>query len=133
MSTPESSQSSGRAVSNLRPFAPGQSGNPSGQPKGLLKRVRELVGNDGTKIADYMFEVLEDDKAPRRDRMVAAAWLADRGFGKAVAVHHVDAPGSGARFPMLDLSKFTNEQLDAYIELVEIATPGDTHPVIDQQ
>ena len=31
-----------------------------------------------------MVEVFQDETAPRRDRMQAATWLADRGFGKPV-------------------------------------------------
>ena len=32
-------------------FTPGMSGNPGGCPKGLARRVRELVGDDGHAIA----------------------------------------------------------------------------------
>jgi hypothetical protein len=31
---------------------PGVSGNPGGCPKGLSRRVRELVGDDGEAIAE---------------------------------------------------------------------------------
>jgi hypothetical protein len=65
-----------------RGFAPGQSGNPGGRPKGLTRRVRELVGEDGELIADYMLSVMTDEGARTAERLEAARWLADRGFGK---------------------------------------------------
>jgi Family of unknown function (DUF5681) len=65
-----------------RGFVPGQSGNPGGRPKGLTRRVRQLVGDDGTAIAEFMYAVMVDDGARTADRLEAARWLADRGFGK---------------------------------------------------
>ena len=38
-------------------FTPGVSGNPGGRPKGLSRRVRELVGENGEAIAEYMLSV----------------------------------------------------------------------------
>ena len=40
---------------------PGVSGNHVGRPKGLSRRVRELVGDDGHAIAEGMFAVLSDE------------------------------------------------------------------------
>ena len=65
-----------------RPFAPGMSGNPGGRPKGLARYVRELVGDDGRRVADFMLAVLEDEREPTLVRMEAGRWLADRGFGR---------------------------------------------------
>jgi hypothetical protein len=70
-------------------FTPGVSGNPGGRPKGLSRRVRELVGEDGGAIAEYMLSVMENERARTADRIEAAKWLADRGFGRATIV--VDA------------------------------------------
>jgi hypothetical protein len=66
-----------------RPFPKGTSGNPGGRPKGLATYVRELVGDDGRRIADFMLGVLDDEAERTETRMQAATWLADRGFGKA--------------------------------------------------
>jgi hypothetical protein len=65
-----------------RGFVRGQSGNPGGRPKGLTRRVRELVGDDGAAIAEFMFAIMADDGSRTADRLEAARWLADRGFGK---------------------------------------------------
>ena len=67
-------------------FTPGVSGNPGGRPKGLSRRVREFVGDDGHEIAEFMFSVMNDERARTADRIEAAKWLADRGFGKAPLV-----------------------------------------------
>ncbi|MET0938644.1 MAG: hypothetical protein ABWY51_05415 [Gaiellaceae bacterium] len=69
-----------------RGFTPGVSGNPGGRPKGLGRRVRELVGEDGEAIAEYMLSVMHDERARTADRIDAGKWLADRGFGKASLV-----------------------------------------------
>lgn len=67
-------------------FTPGVSGNPGGRPRGLSRRVRELVGEDGEAIAEYMLSVMHDERARTADRIDAGKWLADRGFGKAPLV-----------------------------------------------
>jgi hypothetical protein len=47
--------------------------------------VRELVGDDGQRIADFMVGILDDETERTETRIQAAAWLADRSFGKAPA------------------------------------------------
>jgi hypothetical protein len=81
-----------------RPFPKGVSGNPGGRPKGLARYVRELVGDDGKRIADFMAGVLDDEVERTETRIQAAMWLADRGFGKApVTVDGERGPAEGAR------------------------------------
>ena len=102
-------------------FLPGQSGNPGGRPKGLARRVRELVGDSGELILEFMVEVLGDETARTSDRLEAAKWLADRGFGKAVQAVEIDVPVQSwaselARLPMEDL-----ETMIAILEKHELA------------
>jgi hypothetical protein len=65
-------------------FLPGQSGNPRGRPKGPTRRVQELVGDNGEAIAAFMFELMTEQTARNADRIEAAKWLGDRGFGRSV-------------------------------------------------
>ena len=39
-------------------FVPGVSGNPGGRPKGLARTVREMVGEDGSLVAEFMLSVM---------------------------------------------------------------------------
>ena len=97
----------------------GASGNPGGRPKGLARRVREIVGNDGEPIARYLLEVMQDDRQRTRDRLEAARLLADRGWGKPVLAVDLDV---AANLPVLDpdhFAKLSTEELDLVIDLAE--------------
>jgi hypothetical protein len=74
-------------------FQPGNNANPGGRPKGLAAKVRELVPPE--RLAEFYLAIVERNGAKLRslgikvsevslaDRMKAADWLADRGYGKA--------------------------------------------------
>ena len=90
-------------------FVPGQSGNPGGRPKGLARRVREIVGDDGEAITTFMFGVMNDGSARNADRIEAAKWLADRGFGRAVQTFDIDMNPSSA----IDITRLSTPDLEA--------------------
>ncbi len=76
--------------SNLRPYRPGQSGNPSGRPrggKGLAARIREKT-RDGEELVDLLRRIANgEEKATARDRLTAAGMLFERGFGRPIDIH----------------------------------------------
>jgi hypothetical protein len=91
-------------------FAPGVSGNPGGRPKGIASYVRSKT-RDGEQIVKFMLDVFHGKaiKAGRKsrttgdrivldvvptltERIEAAHWLAERGFGKAVQAMEVSGP-----------------------------------------
>jgi hypothetical protein len=98
-----------------RGFQPGVSGNPGGRPKGLARRVRQLVGNDGHKIVDFMFSVMNDTRARNADRLEAAKWLADRGFGKTEQAINIDLN----QYPIVDITRFSTEDLKTVLAITE--------------
>ena len=66
-----------------RPFPKGVSGNPGGRPRGFVRAIREETA-DGSELVTFMLRVLRGRvRGVRlRDRLEAATWLADRGFGR---------------------------------------------------
>ena len=58
-------------------------------------RAVNASGADGAEFIDVVLSVLRDQNASNRERMEAATWLADRGFGKPASVRDDDVPGIG--------------------------------------
>jgi hypothetical protein len=85
----------------------------------LRRRVHAVVGLDGDAIVEFMAAVMTDARERTRDRLEAAKWLADRGFGKAP----LGEVAPSTDYPMLDLSKLTDDELDTLIALHEKARP----------
>src|SRR5262249_21698966 len=76
MSTAQNRDRSGR-------FPKGVSGNPGGRPQSLARATRELVGEDGHKLAAFWLSIMEDPMRRDSDRLEASKPMADRGWGKA--------------------------------------------------
>jgi hypothetical protein len=76
------------------------------------------VGDDGTLIADFMLGVLTDEKEKTADRMEAAKWLGDRGFGGAVQALDIDVyPHS------FDISYLSTTDLEAMAAILSKYSP----------
>jgi hypothetical protein len=71
------------AVPRGRPFVKGQSGNPGGRPRSFAAVIRAHT-RDGEELVRFMLKVFRGELADAKvkDRVDAATWLADRGFGK---------------------------------------------------
>jgi hypothetical protein len=80
-------QNKGRTTGGVtgKGFRPGRSGNPSGRPQrsALAKATRELVGEDGMKLAQFWVSIMQDETRRDSARLEASRLLADRGWGKA--------------------------------------------------
>jgi len=51
--------------------------------------------SDGSELTDFVLSVFRDENASNKERMDAATWLADRGFGKTTVNAAIQAPGFG--------------------------------------
>lgn len=88
-SLPANREETGNDVGPGRPpvetrFKPGQSGNPSGRPKSLARKVREVAGGeDGETLVFFLASVMADPKEKTQHRLEATKLLLERGWGKA--------------------------------------------------
>lgn len=67
---------------NLKPFEPGQSGNPGGRPK-LPEDAKQLARGYTRAAIETLAGVMQNDEAPAAARVTAASTLLDRAWGKA--------------------------------------------------
>jgi len=79
--------------------------------------VRELVGDDGHEIAEFMFSVMSDERARNADRIDAAKWLADRGFRRAAII--VDAGVTPEQLLGDYFKKLSLEDLETMLVILE--------------
>jgi hypothetical protein len=105
MAAENSTETAPFAVVPGRPFLPGQSGNPGGRPKLLSTLVKEQT-QDGAELVEFMVRVLRNKRQSMRLRMEAAAWLADRGFGKALQQMELTGADGG---PMEIVFRYVND------------------------
>lgn len=74
---------SGRTANTagLKPWKPGQSGNPNGRPK-MTPEARQALADLVPKAVRALGRVLESDEAPAAATISAAREVLDRNFGK---------------------------------------------------
>ena len=72
-------------VENLRPWKPGESGNPKGRPRGIARTVRERCGGDPGPLVEELYKIATDEKVRPADRTNALRALIEHGWGKAPA------------------------------------------------
>lgn len=69
--------------------------NPRGRPLGLAERVRALTHDCQDQVIFYQQVFEGKHGAKLAHRMEAAAWLVDRGYGKAVQINEHAGEGGG--------------------------------------
>lgn len=99
-----------------KPFAPGQSGNPSGRPKttpeqqDALAAIRALAPN----AAEVLSNIMSDEKAAPAARLKAAEIVLERTYGKAEAPVRVE-----------DTRETTLGSIRAEVEKIKAAVAGE--------
>jgi hypothetical protein len=98
-------------IENLKPWTPGQSGNPRGRPrKRLLDEALEdlLASNDSRAARDVAVALV---KKARKGDIRAIQLLAERTQGKPMRAIEISGPDGGA----LEIDHMTDQQLDQRI------------------
>jgi hypothetical protein len=102
------------------------SGNPGGRPKGQARfaaLIRRMTRN-GRAMVEFAYETMTDPKVPRKDRLAAMEFLADRMLGKASQLIDLDVQDSSALVAKqpasigtdgLDWSRLTADELRAIV------------------
>lgn len=90
-------------------FKPGQSGNPGGKPKGVLRQIRELHGNDAVKIVGELVKMALDENLDPKHRIAASKEALDRIIGK--PQQKVDLSGDLNVGKRVDLRNLSDEEL----------------------
>jgi hypothetical protein len=108
----------------LRPFPPGQSGNPGGRPRGFATYIRART-EDGQTLVDYVLGVFADQTQDAKLRLEAATWLADRGFGKPIQTTELTGKDGAPLGPGWDLARLSDQELEDAERLARAATAAD--------
>ncbi len=93
--------------------------------KGVATRIREMCGNDPGRIANILYDILENTSGKERstDRIAAARELLDRGWGKAPAFAPIEG---GDPLEASDLDRAIRDIADQLVA-------RRAHPTLDAQ
>ena len=86
-------------TANLKPWKPGQSGNPQGRPKGIAAVVKDRV--EPSELVDILLDAARDPRAKVSERIAAVRELADRGWGKAPAFAAIELSAIAAEVQLI--------------------------------
>ena len=103
----------------LRPFQPGQSGNPSGQ-SGRYGQVVHLARQASPQVMQALITIALDPAEDSRARIVACQEILGRAFGRIPAEVKLNEGGSAT----LDASKLTDRELEVLLKIARTAKPG---------
>jgi hypothetical protein len=99
----------------LRPFRPGQSGNPGGVA-GRYQEVVRLCREAGPEVAQRLIAIALDPDEERRIVVVAGQEVLNRGFGRVRELSESDLRG-----PAMNLEAVSEEKLLLIIRALEAA------------
>jgi hypothetical protein len=127
-----------KSLGNLRPWKPGQSGNPAGRPK-IEPRVRKYARRYDRRAVKELFRIGTDPKAPHDTRRRALMDLIAVGSGRPALVQEVSGRDGQPVGPLVSLNfgaqpgqPLSPEQ--AYRMMVEGTIEADpSHPAFEQQ
>ena len=100
----------------------GQSGNPGGRPKGVAALARMIRAECGPEeMIEFVVGIFRNTNLRMAERWDALQWLADRGYGKAAQLVHLETSNPNGPDSLLDMSRLSDEQLIALDELMNAA------------
>lgn len=113
------------------PWQKGQSGNPNGRPKGLERRVREIVGDDFEMLVRAQIQIAKGqapDCAPKleikaSDSTRAFVALLDRGWGKPKEQHEITGGMTPEQMAIFEALKLT--PYERRLAAQDTTTPDD--------
>jgi hypothetical protein len=128
----------------LKPWKPGQSGNPKGRPR-IEPRVRRYARTYDRRMCKVLASIAEDEKAPMSERRKAAMDLIAVGSGRPELVQQITGRDGAPIGPLVNLNFGGGMQQhghlspqDAYRAMVEGVIeldpkhPAFERPVIEQ-
>jgi hypothetical protein len=105
--------------SNGRLVAGSKTPNPSGRPKGI-GYVREIAQNYTEDAIRELYSIMTTSEKDR-DRLEAAKYLLDRGWGKPSTSVEIQHENGDSQTKMIELSKLSKDQLEQLEDMIDIA------------